>query len=137
MREWTEELTIRQQAVLIAAVRGCDGAPKDDPSKSVLWALRWVVLHPSEEGVDPHKTHSFMGYTSTLAEDTRRFLRSLDQYPFHFIMHLMHAAEIIGYKHPDAHIRSQWCWIYMAMVQGNLHCAPESEAMMDERLRDR
>jgi hypothetical protein len=50
MREWTENLTIRQQAVLVSAVRGCDGAPKDDPSKSILWALRWDILHPSEDG---------------------------------------------------------------------------------------
>jgi hypothetical protein len=137
MREWTEALTIRQQAVLIAAVRGCDGAPKDDPSKSVLWALRWEVLYPSEAGVDPHKTRSFMGYTRTLSEDVRRFLASLDQYPFHFVMHVMHAAEIIGYKHPELEKRLGWKLIYEQIVCDNLHCRPETEDMLDERLEDR
>lgn len=137
MRAWTEQLTIRQQAMLISAVRGCDGAPKDDPSKSLLWALRWVVLKPSEVGVDPHHTESFMGYRPTLVEDTHRFLQSLDQYPFHFVMHLMHAAEIIGYKHPDEATRLGWGEFYRRIVEGNVHCQVETEAMMDQRLADR
>jgi hypothetical protein len=88
-------------------------------------------------GVDPHKTQSFMGYTATLIADRDRFLRSLDQYPFHFVMHLMHAAEILGYKHPDQNRRVFWINLYCTIVYEHLHCEVESMEMMDLRLADR
>jgi hypothetical protein len=137
MRVWTDNLTIRQQAVLLTAIRGCDAASKSDPSKSILWALRWEILYPSERTVDPTRTKSFMGITSSLHEDIRVFQASLDQYPFHFVMHLMHAIEIVGYKHHHHQVRAFWNELYLDLVRENLHCNPETEEQMDERLADR
>lgn len=135
-REWTWSLPIRQQAVLLAAIRGCDGAPKDDPSKSILWALRWDILHPSSAGINPTKTKSFMGIRPSLYGDVGRFLSSLDQYPLHFVMHLCHAAEIIGYKHPDDITRAFWRDLYETIATDNLHMTPETVEEMDARLCD-
>ena len=91
-----------------ASTRGCDGVNKYDPSKAVLWALRADVLVPSQLEWDPEKGRSFMGYHSKLQEKVEEFLSGLDHYPFHFVTHLMHAAEIIGWYHPDQMRRAFW-----------------------------
>lgn len=136
-RRWTHALSRRMQAVLISAVRGCDGAPKHDPSKSVLWALRWDTLNPSDDHFNPRTTTSFMGYTATRDKDLQTFLGSLDQYPFHFVMHVLHAAEICGYFHPDESRRSWWFSLYIRACLQHLHVTPETKDEVVERLRDR
>jgi hypothetical protein len=124
------------QAVLISAVRGCDGAPKNDPSKPILWALRWDTINPSDESFDPNTTTSFMGYTVDLKVAVRQFLGSMDPYPLHFVTHLLHAAEICGYFHPDEKIRGFWQSFYNRACSA-LHMNPETQAELVHRLRDR
>ena len=53
----------------------------------------------------------------------------------HYVAHLMHGAEILGYKHPDGRFRERWLAFYLACVD-MLHLRPESEVEMDERLGD-
>jgi len=43
------------------------------------------------------KTDGIIGIDKALKE----YLYSVDEVPHHFHLHLMHAAEILGYKHPD------------------------------------
>jgi len=50
-------------------------------------------------------------------------------------MHLIHAAEILGYKHPIIYIRRFWNIFYLDGVK-DLHLHPETEAEMDKRLGD-
>lgn len=63
------------------------------------------------------------------------YLRDLDAIPHHFQMHFMHAAEIVGYKHPDRRIRDWWQALYLRLVH-DMHLFPEPEADMDLRLGD-
>lgn len=63
------------------------------------------------------------------------YLRDLDMIPHHFQLHFLHAAEIVGYKHPDARIRAWWAKLYVRLVH-DMHLYPESEAQMDSRLGD-
>jgi hypothetical protein len=60
---------------------------------------------------------------------------SRDELPAHYTTHFMHAAEILGYKHPDAQIREFWFDVYERLVHA-LHVWPETEAQMDARLGD-
>lgn len=63
------------------------------------------------------------------------YLRSLDEVPHHFQMHFLHAAEIVGYKHPDPAIAGWWHGLYVRLVH-DLHLRPESEKDLDDRLSD-
>src|ERR1700744_3079929 len=106
MRQWTMEIPRRHQGVLVTGLRGCDGAPKEDTSKSISRMIRRAVLNPA----DPRETRNAGGFFGMKPEDLKAnvldFLHSLDQYPLHYIMHLCHACEVIGYKHPDECYRS-------------------------------
>lgn len=136
LRPWVEQLSRRKQAVLLAAIRGCDGAPKGDPSKAMLWALRWDVLFPDDPNADPFNTKTFMGYKLDLHQKQIEFLSSLDQYPFHFVMHFFHACEIIGYEHPDSKLSLYYQGLYNRFCIDHLHTNPETHEQMNHRLKD-
>lgn len=58
-----------------------------------------------------------------------------DGYPHHFLLHLIHCAEVVGYKHPDSNIRENWLSFYLLM-SAQFHMTPETEDEMDYRLND-
>jgi hypothetical protein len=64
-----------------------------------------------------------------------KFWHDHDEYPHHFIMHLVHCAEVLGYKHPDIEISSCWRTFYFAACE-SFHMHPETPEEMDERLND-
>jgi hypothetical protein len=47
----------------------------------------------------------------------------------------MHAAEILGYRHPDPEINAWWRHCYHMLVN-DMHLVPEPAAVMDRRLGD-
>jgi hypothetical protein len=63
------------------------------------------------------------------------FLEARDELPHHFLMHAIHAFEIIGYKHSDPRIRAFWEQVYMRNVHA-CHMWPESVFELDKRLGD-
>ena len=134
IQDWAAKLGLRHQGVLVSAIRGCDTAPKDDPSKAMSRVLRSVVLN-AHVG-DPRKSKSFIEW---IEEDedfhhrARAFIHSMDQYPLHYVMHLLFAAEIVGYYHPDEKHRSRWFLFYRKAVH-KLHLQIESKEELDARL---
>jgi len=139
-QEWTHELPLMQQAVLLAIMRGPDNLPKDHISKNMCRWFRRCILKfaftgeiitnpvnptggtytgPSYEAVDQSKWQEGMNNIVT------RYLRSVDEIPHHFHMHLVHAAEVLGYKHPDPVIRAWWLYTYMRFAEA-LHMSIES-----------
>lgn len=126
--------TWKQQTVLLAGLRGCDGLPKHDPSKQFTKKMRAVLL----KNADP--TSSFMPCGEGEESIADFFIDcsrgGLDAYPVHWLMHFLQAAEIIGYKHPDEETRAYWIHFYLAGVTA-LHLNPESEEQLDKRLVDK
>lgn len=145
LQDWVHGLPFMQQSVLIAAVRGPDGIRKDHPVKVLCRWLRRSVLISSFEGrplLDPYEPGggSFTGPCQSaevrnLPHAMDLYFRLVDELPHHFQLHLMHAAEILGYKHPEKRIRNWWRIFYEQIVR-DAHLQPESEAEMDERLSD-
>jgi hypothetical protein len=143
-QEWMFPLPMQQQSVLVLACRGPDGIPKHHPSKgvvqryraSVLKAARLgrVMLSDENEGGDFLTLEHFTDdhHWSTLLRD---FFENVDGIAHHYYMHLMHGAEIIGYKHPQNLFRDRWGQFYSLCCK-NLHLPPESEGAMDARLSD-
>lgn len=159
LQPWVQELTMMQQSVLIAAVRGPDGLRKNHPVKVLMrWYRRSFLVSamnrriytdPFEKGggsfTGPFEKHHAqdMGLTevhnvgwATLDRVRGVYLNHVDEIPHHFQLHLMHAAEILGYKHPEARVRDWWREFYEMIVR-DAHLTPETEEEMDFRLGDR
>jgi hypothetical protein len=153
-QSWAHAIPFMQQTVLLTAVRGPDGVPKYHPCKFLLRWFRRCTLVSSLDGVvlsTPYHPDggSFMGPSFTVRPideplvDWRpmmdcqvdNYLRSLDELPHHFQLHFMHAAEIVGYKHPDSDVREWWHRTYLRLVH-DMHLWPETEEQMDLRLGD-
>lgn len=140
-----------QQTVLLTAVRGPDGVAKYHPCKYMLrWFRRCTLLNSLTKEVmtTPYQFGggSFTGPSydpTTLEHDWRpnmndvlaTYLKALDELPHHFQLHFMHAAEIVGYKHPVPTIGEWWLETYHELVR-DMHLMPESESDMDLRLSD-
>lgn len=149
-QEWVVKLPIMQQSVLFAAVRAPDGVRKDHPVKVMMrWYRRCVLMLAFEQRrvLEPYWPGggSFTGpLTAQIMEefglddldDIRGlYLRYVDELPHHFQLHLMHAAEIVGYKHDVERVRKWWLEFYRMIVQ-DAHLFPETEDIMDHRLSD-
>ena len=129
LKPWVETLGLRHQGVLMACVRGCDCVPKEDATKALARCLRGMILR----SFDPKPT-SFVENVDD--EELRRrmvaVLKNHDHYPIHYIMHLMHGSEIIGYKCP-APEAVFWRWFYEKLAQC-FHLNVETEEQLDARL---
>lgn len=132
VRPWVAYCTFKEQTVLLTALRGCDGLPREDPSKLLTRELRSVILMNADQD-DP----KFMANPPGTVELARaRFIADLDHYPTHWLMHFTHACEVIGYQHPDEALRVYWFDLYKEIVHG-LHLNVERPAQLAKRLMDR
>lgn len=132
LQDWVMELPLRYQGVLLAAVRGCDTVPKESSAKPITRGIRHAFMIPA----DPREVGMPSSFTAPLTEaGAKAFLKDWDHYPVHFIQHIMHAAQIIGYCCPDVTARNPFAWLYLAMVD-KLHLAPEHIDAMEKRLTE-
>ena len=131
VQDWLFNCTFKQQTVLLSALRGCDGKPKEDVSKKLTRKLRRSMLHSANPVQGPR---DFMGGEPT-DEDINNFLRNLDPYPMHWLLHFTHATQIVGLYHPDPQTASFWIDIYRAICFA-MHLMPEPRQTMEYRLRD-
>lgn len=155
LQDWVMSLTLMQQSVLIAAMRGPDGVDKGCKAKNLVkWLRRCIVIsafdgvaldnpyHPGggsytgpsievSEVICPDKFKWELDMDAVLKD----YLKSIDSLPLHYHLHFLHAVEILGYKHGNTRIRAWWLKTYLSMVH-DMHLAPETEAQLDNRLDD-
>lgn len=133
LQPWVEALGLRHQGVLLTCVRGCDTAPKDDASKLLTRCFRATILRP--HCGDAAKAATFIQQVDldTLVNRMNAFRKNLDHYPHHYVMHFVHGAEIVGYKHPAENVGGPWRRFYFSLCRG-LHVIPEPMSQLDERL---
>ena len=145
-QDWVLGLSFMQQSVLMSGVRGPDTVRKDHAAKVLMRWYRRCVLYSAFESqaleapfafLDPGSPGggSFTGPIYDIATLRDEYLRNVDEVPHHFHLHLVHGAEIIGYKHPDTAIRTWWYAFYADCVR-DMHLRIESEPEMDARLGD-
>jgi len=134
-----------QQTVLLTATRAPDGIRKTHPVKTLCRWLRRCYLISAfdkcvlETSLDP-RGGSFMGpCQSNEVRDIDHamdlYIECGDQIPLHFHFHLMQAAEILGYKHPEVFKRKWWNVFYLRLVAFG-HLNPETQEQMEKRLSD-
>lgn len=103
-----------------------------------LWCQYGSMHHESEHRCDgrPGRPEDDPRYWEFVLDGcAQEYLRAVDEVPHHFHLHLMHAAEILGYKHPEEWIRVWWHKFYHQLVH-DAHMHPESMEEMDRRLGD-
>lgn len=133
LQTWVTELGLRHQGVLLTVIRGCDDAPKHDPSKLFTRCVRDMILRPFCG--DPSKAQTFIEHVGAdeLARRFDAFRKNLDHYPHHYVMHVIHAIEIIGYHYPGPVVADPWLSMYQRLCHG-LHVNPETKEQLDDRL---
>lgn len=142
--DWMSWLPLQQQAVLVIACRGQDGDLKNTGFKIIMWAMRASIMKAAHLGTMLKMgdwAGSFMGLN--LFKDavawSDHINRTLEQEGdgtnLHYYTHLMHAAAILGFKHPDPEYRLRWLCCYHTMVKF-IHLYPETEVQLDGRLAD-
>ena len=135
LHDWVHTLTFQQQALLMTGMRGPDECNKHNPAKAMVRFLRGAICKPAGNWSGYNDNDFMWGDYGVFGTWQRQFFDDPDGYPHHFIMHLVHCAEVIGYKHPDRQIRYSWNRFYLAACQA-FHMLGETEGSMDERLND-
>lgn len=133
LKDWALDLSLQMQGTLLCAMRGPDGLPKEGPYKELVRAFR-AVLTNNALPLGPKNTFAGDGSGVVSVSNVKAFFHSIDEYPHHWYLHFIHAAEIIGYYHPDKKISSFWLNFYLEAVQ-DLHLKPETREELTHRLR--
>lgn len=120
LQPWVEELPIREQGVMLSAVRGCDttakpNAPGEGPIERHLVAfLRWTFLIPADDR-EVEYPGAFMRDSFPMRNQWKP--SEMGHLPVHFYAHLMHAFQVVGNRHPELRIRQVGTDIYTRMVE--------------------
>lgn len=135
LHDWVCQLTFQMQALLLTAMRGPDENNKYNAAKAIIRYLRGIVIKPAG-GWNWKNNNDFMwGEYEYFDTHAKSFWEDHDEYPHHFIMHLIHCAEVAAYKHPDSFIAQYWVDFYLNACK-SFHMNPETEKQMDARLND-
>lgn len=153
LQEWVEEIPLREQGVLVLALRGPDGVRKEHGAKNLVRAMRACVMNTGATGqpLVPGTNlpdDSFMqmfrvGHVDDgpWQEACIEFYRSWDEFNVHFLFHFAHAAAILGIRYSinnensTERIRKRWWDLYLRCVH-KCHCNPETPEQIINRLKD-
>jgi hypothetical protein len=134
LQYWVTKLPLREQGTILAGIRGCDTAPKtpgryDTPERNLTAHLRFCTMVPA----DARELAYDGGF---LLPELPPFKQSeLGHYPMHWYSHVMHAYEVVGYRHPDENLAHGAHAVYLELVNG-LHLRPEGRVQMVIRLSE-
>ena len=133
LQDWVMELPLREQGTLMTAVRGCDLTPKyplDSQERQLVAAIRGAFMVPA----DPREMDVVGGFMRS--SPPANFKPScLGHYPHHWVMHVLHAVEVIAYRHPDTAVWYIWMPIYHSIVQ-SLHLNVETFEQFEQRMTE-
>ena len=135
LHDWVHNLTFQMQALLLTGIRGADTMSKHNAAKAIVRYLRSAVLKPAGDWHGANDNDFMWGDYNVFEEYARAFWEDHDQYPHHFIMHLVHCAEVIGYKHPNMSVQLLWRTFYCNGCD-SFHMGEETHEQMDKRLND-
>lgn len=136
IQDWAMELQLREQGTLLTAVRGCDEEPKlwtsrgvaDSPGRRLTAFIRWCFMVPH----DPREVDIPGAFFQSRPPEPFK-PSEFGHLPQHWYSHVMHALEIIGYRHEDQQVRATAFGLYRALVS-NLHLNVETQDEMQRRL---
>jgi hypothetical protein len=118
---WVEELPARAQGTLLTGVRGCDDTPKmplDSTARQLTAFYRWCILNPAdvrEVGIEP-------GAFFQDAPPLKWKPSELGHLPLHWVSHLMHCFEVVGYYRPHGFWPSEANGPTYQAAEGFVYC---------------
>jgi len=139
LQDWVMELPLREQGTLLTAVRGCDDEPKewtsvgvaDSPGRRITAYVRWCFMNPADpREVDREVGAFFQSQSPTLFKPSE-----FGHLPQHWYSHIMHALEVIGFRHPDVLVKNTAYRLYSEMVH-SLHLNVELRDQFIARLSE-
>lgn len=139
LQDWVMELPLREQGTLMTAVRGCDFEAKQWTSTGVAYSpgrrltafIRWCFMNPADIREVDSQEGAFM---MSIPPDPFK-PSEFGHLPQHWYSHVMHALEVIGYRHPSGVTRGIAYTLYSKMVW-NMHLEVEQPYRMIERLSE-
>jgi len=134
LQDWVMELPLREQGTLLTCVRGCDLTPKlplDGTARHLVAFLRFSFM----TAADVREVDAAPGcfFRSTPPREWKA--SELGHFPQHWISHVMHASEVVGWRHPDRRIGGQAWGVYETIVR-SLHLHPENFEQFVARLSE-
>lgn len=145
LQDWVMEIPLRQQGVLVIALRGPDGVRKEDPAKPIVRTLRALVMNSGREGKpmamhmrwlnDPFMSTTYVSNDRSWIEIVNAFMDEWDAYNVHFLQHLAHAFAVVGIHYPIEQVRVN-CWWFYEYTANKLHYHPETKEEIQQRLCD-
>ena len=134
LQNWVMRLPRRHQGVLLSICRGFDGWKKHADEKRLIREMRGLVLVPFDEReLEIPGGYMTKFYTEWSDIGFKAFCDNIDELSLHYVMHVVHAAEIIGYHHPAPGPRRVYLYRYGILVH-KFHLNIETREEMDERL---
>lgn len=145
LQDWVMEMPLRQQGVLVLALRGPDGIHKESPAKAVIRSLRGCAMNTGRLGVplklgerfedDRFMCMDLIADAWAWKQTCTDFFGSIDEHNIHFFQHLLHAAAVLGFNHPTPIVAQHWLDFYHQGVD-KLHMKPETRDEFIYRLRN-
>lgn len=132
LQEWVMELPLREQGTLLTSIRGCDLTPKlpyNSPERQIVGWIRYCVLNAA----DPREIRIIGAFFQTECPDFK--WSEFGHYPLHWVSHILHTLEVIGYRHPSPVRAMMARTLYFRGVE-SLHLNPESFEQMIKRLSE-
>lgn len=131
LQDWLVRLPIRMQSTLILGLRGPDTHAAPGIKTITRW-LRGLAFKPG----NPDNVKEFMHSVPNEIVEKGTTARELEFCTQHFYSHLMHAIEVIAYKHPNVEVAKIALDRYRAMCAA-FHLPNESSEEFEDRLGHR
>jgi hypothetical protein len=134
LQGWVMQLPLREQGTLLTAVRGCDLTPKlplDSPERTLVACIRGAFMVPANPRELDYEPGCFMSAKAPPDFKPSAF----GHYPLHWVAHVMHASEVIAYRHPMNSVRLNWVKVYQTFAH-SMHVPPERFSDYVERMSE-
>lgn len=130
LQSWLEEIPIRMQATLILGLRGPDTHACPGVKKIGRW-LRALTFKPG----NPANVREFMleGLPDRIIEKSST-AKELEFCSQHYYSHLLHALEVVAFRHPERHIAIHAYFLMIDMCN-LMHLPTESRENFEDRLQ--
>lgn len=127
-QDWLLQIPIRMQSTLLLGLRGTDTHSCPNVKKIQRW-LRGLAFVPG----NPANVAEFMGSEPERIIEKSACAKELEFCTQHFYSHLMHAIEVIAYRHPEPKVQDLAYGLFMDMCS-LFHLPVEDHDTFEARL---